>query len=92
MNDDLPTTTSEITAELMTAALRDHGTIGPDVSVASVVVDPGAVGVGFMGEVGTVGLVYDGDAGDAPTSVVAKFPTRSPDIRAMMHPTRIYER
>jgi hypothetical protein len=92
MNDDLPTTTSEITAELMTAALREHGTIGPAVSVASVVLDPGAVGVGFMGEVGTVGLVYDGDAGDAPTSVVAKFPTRSPDIRAMMHPTRIYER
>jgi hypothetical protein len=24
--------------------------------------------------------------------VVAKFPTQSPDIRAMMHPTRIYER
>lgn len=92
MSVELPGTTSEITAGWMTTALRESGTIPPDVSVASVVVDPGAVGIGFMGEVGTVGIVYDGDAGDAPTSVVAKFPTRSPDIRAMMHPTRIYER
>ncbi len=88
----LPTTTSEISAEWMTAALRGSGTIGPNVTVASVVLDPAGAGVGFMGEVAKVGLVYDGDAGEAPTTVVAKFPTQSPEIRAMMHPTRIYER
>ena len=89
---NFPTTTSEITAEWMTQALRGSGTIGPDVSVASVQLDPAGAGVGFMGEVANVGLVYDGDAGGAPTRVIAKFPTQSPDIRAMMHPTRIYER
>jgi hypothetical protein len=88
----LPTTTNEITAEWMTAALRESGTIGPDVAVESVVLDAAGAGVGFMGEVATVGLVYRGDAAGAPTTVVAKFPTQSPDIRAMMHPTRIYER
>ncbi len=88
----LPTTSSEITAEWMTEALRESGTIGPDVTVAEVLVDAGAVGVGFMGEVAVVGLVYSGDAGDAPATIVAKFPTQSPDIRAMMQPTRIYER
>ena len=87
-----PTTTSEITAEWMTEALRSSRTIGPDVSVASVKLDPAGAGVGFMGEVANVGLVYDGDAPDAPATVIAKFPTQSPDIRAMMHPTRIYER
>ncbi len=88
----LPTTTSEITAEWMTDALRGSGTISAAVTVAEVLLDPASAGVGFMGEVATVGVVYAGDAGAAPTSVVAKFPTQSPEIRAMMQPTRIYER
>lgn len=88
----LPTTTNEITADWMTAALRGSGTIGPDATVESVVLDAAGAGVGFMGEVATVGLVYSGHAAGAPATVVAKFPTQSPDIRAMMHPTRIYER
>ena len=92
MSTQVPTTTIEVTAEWMTTALRDSGTIGPEVTVASVVLDPANAGVGFMGEVATVGLVYDRDAAGAPATVVAKFPTQSPDIRAMMHPTRIYER
>jgi hypothetical protein len=87
-----PTTTSELTAEWMTSALRTSGTIGDDVTVESVVLDAAGAGVGFMGEVATIGLVYRGDAEGAPRAVVAKFPTSSPDIRTMMHPTRIYER
>lgn len=92
MINDVPTTTSQITAEWMTIALRGSATIGPDVTVESIVVDAAGAGVGFMGEVAKVGLVYRGDAVGAPATVVAKFPTQSPDIRAMMHPTRIYER
>lgn len=92
MTEGPPTTTSEITASWMTEALRGSGVIGGDVSVASIDVDPGAVGVGFMGEIATVGLTYDGDANGAPRSVIAKFPTSSPEVRAMMQPARIYER
>ncbi len=88
----LPTTTSEITAAWMTDALRGSATIGADVTVDSVILDPAGAGVGFMGEVAKVGLVYGDDAAGAPATVVAKFPTSSPEIRAMMHPTRIYER
>ena len=88
----LPTTTSEITAEWMTAALRGSATIGPDVTVESVSLDAAGAGVGFMGEVAKVGLHYRGNAAGAPATVVAKFPTQSPEIRSMMHPTRIYER
>ncbi len=89
---DLPTTSGEITAEWMTGALRAHGTIGPDVSVESIDTDVGVAGVGFMGEVASVALRYSGDAGGAPTRVVAKFPTASPQIRTMLHPTRVFER
>lgn len=92
MMTTVPTTTSEITADWLTAALRQSGTIGPDVSVAGVELDPAAAGVGFMGEIGKLRVTYEGDAGDAPTSLIAKFPTHSPDVRALMHPTRIYER
>jgi hypothetical protein len=92
MTSTVPTTTSEITAEWMTEALRESGTIGPGTTVASVVLDPAAAGVGFMGEVGKVGVVYGGDPTDAPTTIIAKFPTASPEIRTMMHPARIYER
>ncbi len=88
----VPTTTSEVTADWMTGALRGSGVIPGDVAVSEVVADPGAAGVGFMGEVAKVGLVYSGDVPGAPTSVVVKFPTQSPELRAMMHPVRIYER
>lgn len=88
----LPTTMSEITAEWMTEALRGSGTIGADASVADVILDPAGAGVGFMGEVAKVGVVYSGDAGDAPTNMIAKFATQSPEIKTMMHPTRVFER
>ncbi len=91
MSGAVPTTTSEITAEWLTHALQASGTIAADASVSSVSVDPQAGGVGFVGEVGKLNLTYDG-APDAPTSMVAKFPTQSPEVQAMMHPTRIFER
>jgi hypothetical protein len=92
MTTVFPTTTNEITAEWITEALRGSGTIGADTSVASVVLDAAAAGVGFMGEIGKVGLVYEGAPTSAPTKMIAKFPTASPEVRTMMHPARIYER
>ncbi len=87
-----PTTTSELTAEWMTDALRGSGTIGSDTSVDAINIDLGAAGVGFMGEVAGVDITYSGDAAGAPARVMAKFATNVPEIRTMMHPTRVYER
>ncbi len=92
MSSTLPTTTSEVTADWLTSALRASGTLPATASVTDVSIDPAAAGIGFMGEVGTVGVTYEGDAGRAPTSVVVKFPTASPEVMAMMRPTRVYER
>ena len=92
MSTSLPTTTSEVTAEWLTSALQSSGTLPAGASVAEVSIDPAAAGIGFMGEVGMVGVTYEGDAADAPASVVVKFPTASPDVMAMMRPTRVYER
>lgn len=88
----VPTTTSQLTPEWLTAALRSSGSLGQSGSVASIATDPTGAGIGFMGEVGTVSVTYTGDAGDAPTRLIAKFPTHSPEVKAMMRPTRVYER
>ena len=92
MANTVPTTSSEVTAEWLTSALRASGTLPEGSSVTAVNLDPAAAGVGFMGEVNTLGLTYDGDPGSAPTKMVIKFPTGSPEIMAMMRPTRVYER
>ncbi len=88
-----PMTTAEVSAEWLTSALQSSGILPSTARVASLSVDDGAAGVGFMGSVGRIEVTYEGEgAGDAPTSMVVKFPTSNPDIMAMMHPTRVYER
>ena len=86
-----PTTTAAITAEWLTGALRSSGVIGAPASVTKVEFEPGSAGVGFMGEVGKLSVTYEG-ADDAPSSIIAKFPTQNPEISAMMRPTRVFER
>lgn len=87
-----PTTTSDITAGWLTEVLHESGTLPAGATVAAVDIDPAAAGVGFMGEVGKLNLTYDGDPGGSPATMMAKFPTQSPEIKAMMRPTRVYER
>lgn len=88
---DTPSTTSEITAEWLTGALRESGVLRADASVAEVIFEPGSAGVGFMGEVGVLDVHYENSA-DAPSRIIAKFPTNNPEIAAMMRPTRVFER
>ncbi|MEM9713769.1 MAG: phosphotransferase [Actinomycetota bacterium] len=89
---EIPMATADLTAEWLTDVLQGSGTLPATGRVASLTVDDGAAGVGFMGSVGRIEVTYEGDAGDAPSSMVVKFPTANPDIMAMMHPTRVYER
>jgi len=86
-----PTTSSDVTAEWLTEALRHSEMIGTDASVTDVHFEPGSAGIGFMGEIGKLAVTYDG-APDAPATIIAKFPTQSPEISAMMRPTRVFER
>ena len=88
----LPTTTSEIDPAWLTEVLRASGTLPSTGTVSAVTVDDTAAGVGFMGEVGRLNLTIEGDAGDCPATMMAKFPTSSPEVTAMMRPTRVYER
>lgn len=90
MDQRLPGTTADITPELLTALMREHGTIDAATSVATAEADAMAAGIGFMGEVGKMHVTYDG--GDGPAVVIAKVPTQSAEVRAMLAPARVFER
>ena len=92
MDPTLPTTAAEISAGWLTGALHDSGTLPANGTVTAVEVAPATAGVGFLGEVARLLIDYDGDAGHAPPTMIAKFATRVPEVRAMMRPTRIFER
>jgi len=92
MTDSLPTTTSDVTAAFLTDVLRASGILPAASTVTDVSADEAGAGIGFMGEVGRLELTIEGDAGACPPTMMAKFPTVSPEIKAMMRPTRVYER
>ncbi|MEM9033554.1 MAG: phosphotransferase [Actinomycetota bacterium] len=91
-SDTVPTTTSEVTTEWLTAALRSGGVLDDGVEVTELMTDPTAAGIGFMGEVGKLVVAFSDDAVSTPNRMIVKFPTASPEIKAMMRPTRVYER
>jgi hypothetical protein len=89
MHAHIPKASSEITAEWLTGALRAGGKVG-DVTVEHVELEALAAGVGYMGEVVRLRITTSG--GTAPATLIAKVPTQDPTLRAMMKPTRVYER
>ncbi|MDH3754985.1 MAG: ecdysteroid 22-kinase family protein [Acidimicrobiia bacterium] len=88
----VPRRTDEVTHEWVDRALRESGTLTGDARVAAVHAEVLPAGVGFMGEVATVTCTYEGKGSHPPEVMIAKFPTDDPDIRAMMKPTRVFER
>jgi hypothetical protein len=77
------TTTDEVTAAYVTAALREGGTIGHDTAVAELAHDPIGEGVGIVGQLARLTLRYDGVAAGAPSSLVVKMPSAFPENRAV---------
>jgi hypothetical protein len=68
----IPTTVDALTADWLTAALRDAGTIDSATSVRAVRAEQIAEGVGFMSYVYRLHLDVDGPG---PSTLVAKLPT-----------------
>jgi thiamine kinase-like enzyme len=90
-NLTIPRTPADLTADWLTAALRDTQTIG-GAKVASFDVEPDiAAGSGFMGQLARVSLRYDAAEPGVPTSLIGKFPTYGPENRAIADLFRMYE-
>jgi hypothetical protein len=87
----IPTTFDALTPEWLTRALREGGKAG-DVTVRAVSYEPVGLGVGILCLLARLSLEYEGDAGDAPRTVIAKIPSSDPQTRGMVSIFRFYER
>jgi len=88
----LPQTPEQLTPEWLTAALRGTGTLPASARVATAGVRPLAAGGGLIGVVAKAWLTYDGDAGAAPRTLIAKFPSPVAANRAVADTYDMYGR
>lgn len=84
-----PASPGELTPAWLTHALHQAGVIG-EARVASIDVRP--IGNGMAGRAVQAGLVYEGEAAGAPTSVVVKLPAAPGSTLDMALRLGIYER
>ncbi len=80
MSNDFPTTPSELTAEVLTPYLAQAGVLG-DARLTEV--SARVIGTGKMGDNARVTLNYAAGQGNAPSSLIAKFPAADEHARAM---------
>lgn len=86
----IPGSIDDITSEWVEMALQRTA---PGCRVESIAVQRIGEGVGFLGELARVGIVYsDNPQGGAPASVIVKLPTNVPEPRAMATGMGFYER
>lgn len=71
----LPTSIADADAAWLTEVLHHDGSLPPTVAVSTVETEQIGVGVGVMGELFVARMTFDGDAPDAPSSVVVKLPS-----------------
>lgn len=88
----IPASPGHVTPEWLTAALRRSGHLPDGTSVRAIEQEPIGVGVGILGELARLRPTYDGPAGGAPKSMIAKSPTQAPENRQVGQFMRFYER
>ena len=88
---EIPRTAEDITAEWLTKALRQSGSLGEG-RVASVRLEPTGVGLGLAAAVERATVTYSGDAGSAPETLIAKIPSQHARTRELLTEFGLYER
>ena len=81
-----------ITPEWLTEVLRGNGVLAQDVAITRLQVGQVGEGVGMMSELSRLIPSYDGAAGGAPRSFIAKYPSRNPTNRQVAMSYNLYER
>ena len=77
----IPNSPEEITSEWLTESLRSSGVITAS-SVTSIDAGDTTAGHGFTGRIARLSMTYDAREDGAPVSLIAKFPSYDPAIRA----------
>ena len=88
---ELPANGSEVTAAWLTQTLRDCNAINT-ASVTSLTVGVVDHKKGITGHLVRLQIDYDQEEADAPHSLIAKFSSPLPDVRAQFHLMGFYER
>jgi len=90
----LPEQPTDLTPELLTAALRDGGHVEgtPDVEVTALDIEPLAAGTAFLGALARLGVTYADAATPLPTRLIAKTPTVDPGGRAVGEMLNVWAR
>lgn len=90
-NLTIPASMDEVTPEWLTAALRERGHLR-EASVIDAPRERVGAGVGILGELARIALVYDREEAGAPASLIAKIPTADPGGRDVAHMLGFYEK
>lgn len=88
----LPGGPQDLTAEWLTASLRETGTISDGTEVASFETETIGEGAGLLGQLARVNLTYQGADGAEPTRLIAKFPAAVEENRDLANLLQFYER
>jgi hypothetical protein len=88
---ELPAGPAEVSAEWLTSALGEAGTISA-ATVAGVDYEIIGEGVGVLGQLARFRLTYDKPETGAPASLIGKFPAKTQDNRDLANLFRFYER
>lgn len=91
-SDALPSSLAALTAEWLTAALHEGGSLPAEGRVVSFELQRLGAGEGFLGELARIRPRYEGDARGAPATFVAKMPSLVPENRALGVVFTAYER
>jgi hypothetical protein len=90
--NELPIGPGALTAEWLTDALRETGTISGGTSVASFEAGTIGEGEGLLGQLARLTLTYEGADGSEPERLVAKFPSEVEGNRDVANLFHFYER
>ena len=90
--NNYPLRPDEITTAWIEAALKSSNSMPASAGISSIARRPIGVGVGMLGLIEVVTPTYSGDAGNAPKSVVVKYPTEVAGNLAVATTFNVYER
>ena len=88
----LPAMPAGLTPEWLTEALRNTRAIEPGVVITGISASQLGEGVGMMSELLRLTPTYDGPAGDAPRTFIAKYASQNPTNRQIAMSFNLYER
>ena len=91
-NTFIPAAAGELTPQWLTDQLRAHGGLPADCEVTGFSISTISGGQGLSGDLMRVRLEYGGHQGEAPDTLIAKFPTSNTTNRGMIEHLGTYER